>query len=160
MYPSQWKKQIFWYLRSKKWENSKVNLQNNSFAQCISYLQKNHYSKYLYLNLHKWYTSQIGQNKVSLALAVYRSIFLYWHWYLHVLSCASVFVFVFLFFILFLFFFVFVFEFPRLLTHLAFADSPPGVQHSPVLSSSPSSNLINSTWKKLKSWKKNIASNI
>ena len=75
MYPSQWKKQIFWYLRSKKWENSKVNLQNNSFAQCISYLQKNHSSKDLYLNLHKWYTSQIGQNKVSLALAVYRSIF-------------------------------------------------------------------------------------
>ena len=82
--------------------------------------------------------------------------FLYWHWYLHVLSCASVFVF----FILFLFFFVFVFEFPCLLTHLAFADSPPGVQHSPVLSSSPSSNLIYSTWKKLKSWGKNIASNI
>ena len=114
------------------------------------FIKKKHSSKDLYLNLHKWYTSQIGQNKVSLALAVYRSIFLYWHWYLHVLSCASVFVF----FILFLFFFVFVFEFPCLLTHLAFADSPPGVQHSPVLSSSPSSNLINSTWKKLKSWKK------
>ena len=74
--------------------------------------------------------------------------FLYWHWYLHVLSCAFVFVFVFLFFILVLFFFVFVFVFPCLLTHLAFADSPPGVQHSPVLSSSPSSNLIYSTWKK------------
>ena len=41
----------------------------------FTFAKKNHSSKDLYLNLHKWYTSQIGQNKVLLALAVYRSIF-------------------------------------------------------------------------------------
>ena len=49
----------------------KTTLLHNAFH----IYKRNHSSKDLYLNLHKWYTSQIGQNRVLLALAVYRSIF-------------------------------------------------------------------------------------
>ena len=49
----------------------KTTLLHNAFH----IYKRNHSSKDLYLNLHKWYTSQIGQNKVLLAVTVYRSIF-------------------------------------------------------------------------------------